>query len=201
MAAVDLLRLAWQAARDARPGLRDALLTLALAESGPNDRSWADRCWKRLIANRSDDLIAAYPSWEFARRDERIAARVAKLRLMFPPARVQRLLERGAVLRGAYTGRRPRMSILLDDLLGQQEPSAAHSSQRMRPATKPLTSANERRATGAPALTLGPRESGLGTEPTEGDNSVYLFYLTVLLAIALLLASTEQVSDRGSKAA
>src|SRR5689334_8654303 len=104
MAAGDLLRLAWQAGRDARPGLRDALLTLAVAESGPAERSWADRCWKRLIANRSDDLVAAFPTWELARADERVRTRVARLRLMFPPARVGRLLQRSAVLTGTFTG-------------------------------------------------------------------------------------------------
>jgi hypothetical protein len=206
MAAVDLLRLAWQAARDARPGLRDALLTLALAESGPADRPWAERCWARLLANRSDDLMAAFPTWEIARRDDRVAARVAKLRIMFPPARVQRLLQRGNVLRGTYTGRRTTMATLLDDLLGPPGHGVSRTAvtpssprvalvSRERASDKPQAISADRRSHQAQSFPLSARD-GL-----EKDNSVYLFYLTVLLAIAMFLASTDDVSGRDSKAA
>ena len=59
MAAEDLLRLAWEAEHDGRRALRDALLTLAVAESGPDD-AWAERCRARLVAERPDHFLGEF---------------------------------------------------------------------------------------------------------------------------------------------
>jgi hypothetical protein len=193
MSVEDDLRLAWQAARDGRPGMRDSLLTLALAASGPGDVAWAERCWKRLVTDRSDHLFAGFSDLERALADERVATRLERLRALFHPRRVERLLGRADVLRGAFTGRRASLSILLEELLGPETP------RRSRHADTP---------TPAPLLTLGPAarrpavSSGPNDLPGESDaEDLFTLYLTVLLAIAILLAGTLRVSDRGSQAA
>ena len=58
----DLLRLAWQADRDGRPGTRDALLMLAIAESGPGEAVMAERCRRRLISRQPDHWLASFPT-------------------------------------------------------------------------------------------------------------------------------------------
>ena len=45
-----LLRLAWLAEVEGRPRLRDAVMTLAVAESGPGDAVLAERCRRKLVA-------------------------------------------------------------------------------------------------------------------------------------------------------
>src|SRR4051794_29326230 len=54
----DLLRLGWEANADGRPGMRDALLTMAVAEAGADDAVLADRCRRLLIAHRPDHCFA-----------------------------------------------------------------------------------------------------------------------------------------------
>jgi hypothetical protein len=117
MAAEDVLRLAWQADRDGRPGMRDALLTLAVAESGPDDAVAAERCRRKLIAGRPDHWFAPFPTLGQALADDRVARALDRLRTTFPEARVRWLLMRGDVRRGPYR-RHPPLSRVLDDLLG-----------------------------------------------------------------------------------
>ena len=59
----DLLRLAWQADRDNKPGLRDAVLTLAAAESGSESVVLAERCRRLLVARRPDHWFATSPTY------------------------------------------------------------------------------------------------------------------------------------------
>ncbi len=117
MAAEDVLRLAWQADRDGRPGMRDALLTLAVAESGPDGAVAAERCRRKLVAGRPDHWFAPFPTLGQALANARVARALDRLRATFPEARVRRLLMRGDVRRGPYRGR-PSLSLILDDLLG-----------------------------------------------------------------------------------
>ncbi len=127
------LRLAWQADRDGRPSLRDALLTLA-AEGGVRlGAPWAVRCRRALVAARSGRLFAAAPTLEAALADPRVGQRLARLGRAFPPARVRRLLFAAAVRRGPYTGRVDPLATLLDDLLGAATAGPARACSRIRP--------------------------------------------------------------------
>jgi hypothetical protein len=166
MAAEDVWRLAWQADRDGRPGMRDALLTLAVAESGPDVAVAAERCRRKLIAGRPDHWFAPFPTLGQALANDRVARALDRLRATFPEARVRRLLMRGDVRRGPYRAGRPSLSLILDDLLG------------------PLPGASQ-----GPAI------------PEDDRDGLVNFYLRVLLAIAILLATVVSPSAKDSKAA
>ncbi len=58
----DLLRLAWQAEWDGKPGLRDALLTLAVVDGGTENAVLAERCRRLLVARRPDHWFAVTPT-------------------------------------------------------------------------------------------------------------------------------------------
>ena len=126
-AATDDLRMAWQAHREGRAGRRDALLTLAIA-GAPPDAPWADRLRRRLV----DHPFALYTDTAHALADPRFATLVARLRAHYPTARVRRLLDRSAAARGPYTGRRPLLGAIVDDLL------AGTPRRRRPPADAPL---------------------------------------------------------------
>jgi hypothetical protein len=196
MSVEDTLRLAWQAARDGRPGVRDALLTLAVAESGPAEPEWSKRCWKRLVTSRSDHLFSRFPNREQALADVRVAERLRLMRAVFPPIRVKRLLERAAVLRGTYTGRRISLAIVLEELLRPDEPRRAQPNEAAaKPPARPL----ENRP---PSLMRAAAQAASERrEAAERDETLSDFYLAVLLAIAMLLASTLKASDRENRAA
>ncbi|HEV3122022.1 MAG TPA: hypothetical protein VGY53_08975 [Isosphaeraceae bacterium] len=195
MAAAELLRLAWLAAREGRVGTRDSLLTLALAESGPADAAWATRCWRRLLTLRADHIYARFPTLEKALADERVAGVVLRLRAVYPPARVQRLLERAAVLRGTYTGRRASLAVVLDELLGAEESRPGRLPDASLPAPY-LPREGQGAASKRSAKAAAAAES---REPL--DPEIQTFYLTVLLAIAMLLATTQRASGQGSNRA
>jgi hypothetical protein len=194
MPAEDDLQLAWQAARDGHPGTRDALLTLAVAESDPAQCEWVERCWKRLVTTRSDHLYARFATRELALADARVVERLKRLRAVFPPTRVERLLQRAAVLRGTYTGRSISLAIVLEELLGPSEP------RRQNPAavSKAPLLAIESRSNAVKR----PAQGGMERRENDGnDDTITSLYLAVLLAIAMLLASTIKASERESKAA
>ena len=113
------LRLAWQADRDGRPSMRDALLTLAAAAGHRLGSPWVGRCRRALIAARSAHLFAAFPTVEAALADPRVGQRLARLGRTFPPARVRHLLLASAARRGPYTGRVDSLRVVLDDLFGE----------------------------------------------------------------------------------
>ena len=158
MAAEEVLRLAWLSDRDGRSGMRDALLTLAIADSGTEDAVTAERARRSLIARRPNHWFSSYATLGQALADPRIRLALARLRTAFPAARVQRLLFRGEVQRGPYTGRRPALSLLLEDLLG---PSP--------------------RGAGRPPLPCADADA----------RSFVEFYLSVLLALAILLSTLQ----------
>src|SRR5437868_14684628 len=104
MAIDDFMRLAWQADRDGRPGVRDVLLTLAVAKTGPEDAVVADRCRRKLIARRPDHFFAPFRTLGRALADSRVARALKQLQSIYPPARVEWLLLQGDARRGPYTG-------------------------------------------------------------------------------------------------
>jgi hypothetical protein len=183
----DILRLAWQAERDGRPGTRDALLMLAIAESGPGEAVLAERCRRRLISRDPGHWLASFPTFGQALGHPRVAGVVRQLRAIFPPVRVRRLLLRGDVKRGAYQGPGRPSPSLRDDLLG---PSRGSRRGRGRP-DEPSPVAE------VPALPFPP-----GSGDATGPNTPLLvFYLTILLAIAILLASVIPPSAHDTTAA
>lgn len=157
----ELLRLAWQVAAEGKPGTRDALLTLAVAESGPTDAVLAERCRRLLVARQPSHWFATTATLGQALTHPRVAGALAKLRAMFPPVRVQRLLMRFDAAHGPFTGARPPLNRVLRELTLAPEAPA-----RSRPTRARLFSGQ-----------------------AEPDGSVEALYFAVLLAMAVLLES------------
>src|SRR5215217_8187511 len=118
MSAEDVLRLAWQADREGRVRMRDELLMLAVAESGPGDAVSAERCRKLLVAGRPDHWFTSFSTIGQALGHPRVAGEIERLRVAYPSARILRLLMRGEVQRGPYTGRSRPLPGILNDLGG-----------------------------------------------------------------------------------
>ncbi len=184
MSVEDDLRLAWQDQRDGRAVRRDALLTLAAAEAAAAhsrsttttaDLAWVARCRKRLVAARPDHLFAPFPTVSQAIRHPRVAAALGRLRASLPPSKVRWLGLRDAARRGPWTGRAPSLSLLLDDLLGRSTPH----SQGVGAAPGPSSPVS--------------LESAAGSLP--------IFYLRVLMAIAVLMEMLQPSADEESRAA
>jgi hypothetical protein len=183
----DILRLAWQAERDGRPGTCDALMMLAIAESGPGEAVIAERCRRRLISRQPDHWLASFPTLGQALSHSRIARAVRQLRAMFPPIRVQHLLFRDDVRRGPYTGR-PRPSwAFREDLVGPAPQPHRESGRAEAPSSE----------TEVAALLFPPGSK----DAADPNATVLVYYLTVLLAIAILLASVIPPSAQDTQAA
>ena len=197
MAAGDLLRLAWEAEHDGRAQLRDSLLTMAIVESGPGD-AWAERCRTRLLADHPGHFLAKFPSVGLALVDDRVVQARERLRVKYPPAKVQSLLLRAGVRRGPYLGRVESLDAMLEDLAG---PSAEAENVR-RDAPEPSRGPLVRRRIGRPVAFSLAYPSMIGPEfpvdePSDPDaespiEDFSLFYVTVLLGIAFLLASVQE---------
>jgi hypothetical protein len=206
MDAGDVLRLAWEADHDGRARLRDSLLTLAVAESQPSD-TWAERCRNRLIQDRPDHFFARFPTVSQALQNPRVIEARDRLRAKYPEARVHWLLLKARAARGPYLGRAESLDAMVEDLAGpiaeleNVRLDAAQTSRgpmQLQRASRPL----------AWALSYPPMPSGLEvmsarqkrrtyptweetvSEPPLEDFSTY--YLTVLLAIAFLLATVQE---------
>jgi|GEM_PF-4477125 len=188
MSAEQFLRLAWLAEREGRATMRDALMTLAVAESGPEEAVLAERCRKQLIAKRPDHWFASFPTCGQALGHSRVKGAVERLRATFPPIRVERMLLRGEVCRGPYTGRSAPLSTLLEDLLvtATPAPSVTEPSSDSVPAVR------------FPGIVP---TSVAGSDRAEDPAALFVFYLTVLMAIAILLASVQNLTANDSKAA
>jgi hypothetical protein len=176
----DLLRLAWQADGDGRAGLRDALMTLAVADSGGENLALAERCRRVLVARQPDHWFASSDSLGHALSRPKVVASLAKLRTIFPPARVRHLLLRGDAGRGPYKGRTPALSEFLDEL-----------------APRPIRRTLRRDAASSKAQ---PTDS-TRTDLPAPDGSVVVLYLSVLLAMAVLLSVVLEPASYDSKAA
>jgi len=168
----DLVRLAWEADAERRPALGDALLTLAVAEAGPGGSPLAARCRRLLARRRPGHWFAGGPEVGPVPARPDVASALAKLRAMFPAVRVERLLLRGAVLRGPYDGQSPPLAGILDDLDTARKPAAA--TRRPKP---PL----DGRPLRFPAARTGP------ANPADPEGQLLALYVSVLLALAVLL--------------
>jgi hypothetical protein len=158
MLAEDELRLAWHAHREGHVGRRDALLTLAVADAGPDDEVWAERFRRWLIHRRPDHCFAAFPTRRHALADPGVLAVLRRVRRTHPPIRVRHLLLRGEAQRGPYHEEKESVWSLVESILA---PSAHERS---------LSAVSQRRA-----------------EPWRPDlpQRAGLLLLSVLLALAL----------------
>jgi len=184
----NLLRLAWQAERTGRPNLRDALLTLAVAESGPDEAVLAERCRRLLVARQPDHWYATSGTLGRALSHGKVAAVIEKLRVMFPPVRVQRLLLRGAVEQGPFLASPTPIRRVFEGL--GLIPSRFGSGADTR----------------SPAHTLlFPSAARVGDDPADGPREIGAFYMTLLFSMAVLLETVSGagrgLSDRDSRAA
>ncbi len=205
MRAGDLLRLAWEAEHDGRTRLRDALLTLAVIESGPDD-SWAERCRTSLVADRPDHFLRQFPTVRSAIGDPRVVEARERLRVKYPSARVRSLLLRAGARRGPFLGRVESLDAMIEDLAG---PSAEAENVRRdapQPSRGPLTLRRVAQpmvwSLAFPTMKSGPDRWGEGRLPDEApieevdpepDREEFVcYYVSALLAIAFLLASVGE---------
>jgi hypothetical protein len=200
----DLLRLAWQAQRDGRGPLREAMLTLAVAEGGPGS-GWAERCRARLLAERPKHFLGTHPSLESTLADPQVAEAIRRLRGQYPVGRVGWLRLRAEVDAGPYTGEVAPLETIVDALAGP--PAEAEVRRDAAEAVRgPLARSRAEVVVGA--TPVGPRRAIAGfaegdssgeTPAVREDDITSSLYLAVLLAIAMLLASVE--AGRTSRAA
>jgi hypothetical protein len=212
MAIDDLMRLAWLAQRDGRPGVRDVLMTLAVAQSGPEDAIVADRCRRKLIARRPDHFFAPFRTLGRALADSRVAQALKQLRSIYPPARVEWLLLQGDARRGPYTGQHLSRATILEELVGLPlepqrtfEPQAVAIATSVQPpaGSSPTVEDAAGSSDERPALPFASAEAGptRTSEALDDPAALVTFYLTVLLAIAILLHCVNSSPAQDTKAA
>ena len=180
----DLLRLALQADGEGRPGTRDALLTLAVAESFADDPTLSERCRSLLTARQPDHWFATSSTHALALGQSRVIHGLARLRAIFPPVRVERLLLRGNALRGPFS-RRPLPLPQVLDALSVPPPAAAPP--------EPLPHALR-----FPEPSIEPTRRAGGVDP---DGALVALYWSLLVAMAVLLNTVLEPAARDSKAA
>lgn len=176
----DLLRLAWRADGDEKPGLRDALLTLIVVDGGAENAVLAERCRRLLVARRPAHWFSHAPTIGQAMANPQIRASVGRLRSTFPAVRVQRQLLRYAAERGPYTGRSVSLSRVLEDL-------SLSDGRRHDPGPRALP---------FPGVVVGADEG-------DGDpnGELVALYVSVLLTMAVLLKGVIESSSHDRKAA
>lgn len=182
-----LLRLAWRAETAGKPKLRDAVMTLAVAESGPDESLLAERCRRLLIAREPHHWYATGTTLGHALAQDRVAAVVEKLRAMFPPVRVERMLFRGEVEDGPFRETVVPLRRVFEEL-------------NLIPA-RPGSSSGARR----------PRNTLLFPTPDDREDGdarrreMGAFYMTLLFSMAVLLnvalGQDQDADDRDYRAA
>ena len=208
MVAGDLIRLAWEAEHDGRSQLRDSLLTLAVIESLPGE-VWAERCRARLVALRPDHFFAHFANIDEALGDPRVLEARERLRIKYPSARIQSLLLRAQARRGPYLGRLESTDAMIEDLAGgplEAENVRVDAAQTSRgPWNRhrvgrplawslmyPTMSSGLEGPAGPVRQQTFPAWEEVVHEPPDEDIANY--YLTVLLAIAIFLATVLEES-------
>jgi hypothetical protein len=178
----ELLQLAWQSDVEGRPGTRDALLTLAVAEGGVDDIVLAEQCRRVLVARRPGHFFATPAPLSQSLDRPQVVDTIDKLRNMFPPVRVRHMLMRGAAQRGPFTGGAIAPTLLLLDLAPSPTPPPPHIRPRVQePTPRPL-----------PFL---PPILSQAEEDDEPSNLVAMYW-SVLLAMALLLKTVIEPRER-----
>jgi hypothetical protein len=182
----DLLRLAREADKANRPGMRDALLTLVVAESGADDAVLAERCRRLLVAHRPDHCFAATATLGQALQRPQVAAALGTLRGMYPPVRVRHLLLRAEAAHGPFQPHRLPTARIVEDLSLNRAVAPAAARRRRPDNSRPL-----------------PFPTPSRHDQVDPDGKMAVFYASVLFALALLLESVllPGSSDKGSKAA
>jgi hypothetical protein len=213
MDAGDLIRLAWEAEHDGRSRLRDALLTLAIAESSPGD-AWVERCRARLIAERPDHYFGHFATITQALEDPRVVEARGRLRDKYPASRVKSLLLRARAGRGPYLGRVESLAAMIADLAGPVSESEPESENVRRHTAQESRGPIHRRRAGRPlafALSQASIASGLEAPSVHSPRRIFpvgeatvseppledfpVYYLSVLLAIAFVLAAVQQSAE------
>jgi hypothetical protein len=207
MVAGDLLRLAWEADHDGRSKLRDSLLTMAVTESEPGD-DWAERCRIKLLQDRPDHFLGQFATVAEALDDPRVVSARERLRKKFPEPKILGLLLRANARRGPYLGRSESLEAMLEDLVGFAPAEAENVRlDAPQPSRGPLIREKSARpkvlSLNFPTLDRSGSSSQRFQEdappepPTEefdrsADQEFLIYYSTVFLAIAFLLASVKQ---------
>jgi hypothetical protein len=192
----DLLRLAWQVAGEGKPGTRDALLTLAVAESGIDDAVLAERCRKLLVGHRPDHWFASAVLLSQALDRAPVSEVLAKLRAMFPPVRVRHLLMLGDSRRGPYTGQSVPLTRIIEDLAPLPRPIPT----RNRASARASTSAHALPFPGAVPASAKAADTSRSDEAVP-DAALVALYGSVLLAMAMLLKVVIESTAHDTKAA
>ena len=164
-----LIRLAWQSEVEGKPGTRDALLTLAVAEGGVDELVLAEKARRVLVSNRPDHWFASPVPMSQWMDNPQVVSTLSKLRTMFPPVRVRHMLMRGDAQRGPFSGRVDSPSTLLLDLVPGPTPP--------RPHIKPKAS----KATVSPTA----KRPEMSAQSSQQD--LVALYWSVLLAMAVLM--------------
>jgi hypothetical protein len=200
MAIDDYLRVAWWARREGHMTLREAMLTLAVAEGTPGE-GWAERCRARLLAERPGHFLGAHPSLERTLADPRVVEAIRKLRGQYPPGRVGWLRFRSEVAEGPYTGELVPLAAMVDPIAG---PAAEADVRRdaPEPVRGPLARSRVEATVAVGMTPAGPRRaasldadifaSANEADTASDEDASAGLYLAVLLAIAMLLASVER---------
>ncbi len=220
MVAGDLLRLAWEAEHDGRPRLRDALLTMAVTESTPGD-AWAERCRERLLKDRPDHFLGQFPSVAQALDDPRVVAARDKLRIKYPAPRIDWLLLRASARRGPFLGRNESLEAMIEDLVGFTS-AEVDDNVRLDAAQLSRGPLIRQKASRPVAWSLAypPMVRSNRTSDSDPDNEpetpsdwdhdenrptgtsereFVVYYATVLLALAFLLATVQPGSETSAR--
>jgi hypothetical protein len=191
----ELVRLSWQVAREGKPGTRDALLTLAVAEGGIDDAVLAERCRKLLVAHRPDHWFATGVPLSQTLAIKPVVEVLTKLRAMFPRVRVQHLLMLGAAQRGPYSGQEVPLTRILQDLALVPQPSRGRSHARLQPPARTVSYATATAPSSSKSTQVG------RSNRAEEDAALVALYWSILLAMAALLTVVIEPAAQDNKAA
>ncbi len=183
--------------RSARRCSRSPSLRVRRARAGPSGAGRA--CWPSGRGISSGRIRRSNGRWPIHGSSRRLG----KLRGQYPAGRVGWLRFRSEVAEGPYTGENAPLAAIIDALAG---PAAEAEVRRDAPETVrgPLTRSRVEVAVGV--TPAGPRRASAADAPREGRSSGEIdageesaagFYMAVLLAIALLMASVEQGARAG----
>ncbi len=199
----EALRLADRAARDGDRTLRDSMLTLAIALADPRAK-WVERCRGAILSGRPGHYLGRYPNARTAAKRPEVQTAFERIRAKYPLERIRALRLQMEASHGPFRGDPEPLATVLERVLGR--PAEAENIRRDAPhaAMAPLSRPAPVLAAARSAAELEPLPSSVASlwarpspendpKPTaipgaKPDDTLN-FYLTVLLGIAVLLAS------------